>query len=158
MTDISTHISMQEATRSGYAAEHGIKNEPGTAEIQAMQYVAQTVFEPLRAHFGVPIQINSFFRCPKLNQAIGGAANSQHVSGKAMDIEATGNVTNAQLFEHIRKNLPFDQLIWEGGTDTNPAWVHVSLNKGANRYQVLRARKNAAGKMTYEDITKTLKP
>jgi len=155
MIDISKHITMQEATHSAYAIAHAIKNEPGIDVIKNMQYVAQTVFEPLRWHFNIPIKINSFYRSPALNSAIGGASTSAHVRGNAMDIDSTGSITNKQLFDHIRVNLPYDQLIWEGGTDTEPAWVHVSLTTSKNRYQVLRARKNSVGKMMYEDITKT---
>jgi hypothetical protein len=154
MIDISKHITMIEATHSNYAIAHNIKNEPDIKVIASMQHVAQTVFEPLRGHFGVPIKINSFYRSPALNRAIGGAMTSQHVTGCAIDLDATGPVTNKMLFDHIRKNLPFDQLIAEGGTDENPDWVHVSLTQGKNRYQILRAKKNSVGKMTYEDITK----
>ena len=145
---------MQEAIYSSYAVSHGIKNEPPVNIIANMQHVAQTVFEPLRAHFGVPIRINSFFRSPALNRAIGGTAISHHLLGQAMDLDATGNITNKQLFDYIIKNLPFDQLIWEAGDNTNPEWIHVSLTKGINRYQVLRSRRNPAGKMIYENITK----
>jgi hypothetical protein len=157
MIDVSKHITMQEATQSAYASAHDIKNEPGIDAIKNMQHVAQTVFEPLRAHFGVPIRVNSFYRSAVLNKAIGGAATSQHVNGQAMDLDATGGIKNRQVFYYILKSLPFDQLIWEGGTDDEPAWVHVSLTQAKNRYQVLRARKNSAGKMMYEDITKQVK-
>jgi len=157
MIDVSKHITMVEATRSAYAQAHGINNEPPIDAIKNMQHVAQTVFEPMRAYFGVPIKINSFYRCPKLNRAIGGSPTSQHVNGCAMDLDATGGITNKQIFNHIRLNLPFDQLIWEGGTDEEPAWVHVSLTWSKNRYQILKARKNSAGKMMYEDITKLYK-
>lgn len=149
MIDISKHIAMNEAIRSSYAIEHNIPNIPGTTEIQAMQYLAQTVFEPLRAHFGnKPIVINSFFRSAKLNTAIGGAATSQHVSGQAFDLQLT-----AEQFVYIIGNLPFDQIIWEGGNDKQPDWVHISLSQGRNRYQVLKGKRNSVGKMIYKDIT-----
>ena len=154
MIDLSKHITMQEATYSSYAISHGIKNEPTSYVIANMQHIAQAVFEPLRSHFGIPIKINSFFRSPALNSAIGGTAISQHLLGQAMDLDATSNITNKQLFDHICKSLPFDQLIWEGGDDKNPEWIHVSLTKGKNRYQLLRSRRNASGKMMYEDISK----
>ena len=153
MIDISKHITMQEAIYSPFAASHGIKNEPPVNVIANMQHIAQTVFEPLRAHFGMPIKINSFFRSQALNQALAGSSTSQHLTGQAIDIDATGNVTNKQLFDFIRLKLPFDQLIWEAGSDTNPDWIHVSLTRGVNRYQVLRSRRNSAGTMIYEDIT-----
>lgn len=157
MIDISKHITMKEATRSEYAEAHGIINIPAVAAIKNMQHLAQTVFEPMRAYFNTPIRINSFYRSPALNKAIGGAPTSQHVSGNAMDISATAGMSNKQLFEYIRLNLPYDQLIWEGGSEREPAWVHVSLTQGKNRRQLLRASRNSAGKMMYEDITSLYK-
>lgn len=152
MIDISKHITMSEACHSDYANSHKIINLPGVAEIQNMQHLAQTVFEPLRAHFdNEPIKINSFFRSKGLNAAIGGVSTSQHVSGQAMDLSVS-----AKHFHYIRENLPFDQLIFEGG-DIEPDWVHVSLTKGTNRYQVLMGKRNSTGKMMYQDITKTFK-
>jgi hypothetical protein len=134
MIDISKHITMHEATDSAFAGVHGITNIPKVPQIMAMQHLAQTCFEPLRAHFGdKPIPITSFYRCHALNKAIGGAQGSQHVTGEAIDFKGT-----AEMFEWIRKNLPFDQLIWEFGGD-QPAWIHLSLTKGTNRYQVLKS-------------------
>ena len=141
MIDISKHITMKDATYSKTAVEHGIKNEPGVAEIKAMQHLAQSVIEPLISFFKQIVKINSFFRCARLNIMIGGAQTSQHTKGEAIDIEGTNGITNAQLFHHIKSNLPFDQLIWEFGTDTEPAWVHVSLKKANNRYVVLKSVK-----------------
>lgn len=108
-----------------------------------MQLVAELVFEPVRAHFGVPIFVSSFFRSPELNKAIGGARNSQHCTGEAIDLDADvfGGVSNAEVFDYIRRNLIFDQLIWEFGTARNPEWVHVSYTAGVNRKQVLKALK-----------------
>ena len=157
MIDISKNITMLEATYSSYAVAHSIKNEPPVNVIANMQHLAQTIFEPLRAHFGVPIKINSFFRSPALNRAIGGAVLSQHLFGHALDLDATGSITNKQLFDYIIRNLPFDQLIWEGGDDKNPEWIHVSLTKGNNRQQLLRSHRNSSGKMMYENISKFYK-
>lgn len=83
------------------------------------------------------------FRSEALNTAIGGAKGSQHCanSGSALDIDATGSKTNADLFHYIKDNLTFDQLIWEFGDDKQPAWIHVSYKRGANRGQVLKAKK-----------------
>ena len=153
MIDISKHITMREAIHSEYAKLHGINNEPDVQTIKAMQHVAQSVFEPLRGFFNLPIKINSFFRNNEVNAAIGGAKSSQHVKGEAMDLVGTSGITNAQLFYAILKlKLPFDQLIWEFGTDTEPSWVHVSKTLGNNRYQVLRSF-NKNGKTVYVDIT-----
>lgn len=141
---VSRHISFEEAFKSQSAIRFGIKNYTTDQEIIAnMTNVAQNVFEPLRSHFNRPIGISSFYRCPELNKKIGGAKNSQHTTGEAIDIDADifGGITNKILFEWIKENLEFDQLIWEFGTDNNPAWVHVSLKRnGKNRNQILRIK------------------
>ena len=152
MIDISKHITMKEAIHSEYAEKHGINNEPIVRHIQAMQYLAQTVFEPLRAHFNVPIKVNSFYRCPALNKAIGGVDTSEHCLGQAMDISAIEGVANKELFDYINEHLPFNQLIWEFGDNDNPDWVHVSLTAGTNKYQVLRSKRTKDGKVIYTHI------
>ena len=79
-----------------------------------MEAVAKHVFEPLREWVGGPIKINSFYRSPELNTAIGGSESSQHCQGRAVDIDDTFGVkTNAEMFEYIRENIIFDQMIWE---------------------------------------------
>ena len=150
MQQISKHISWSEATSSPTATKEGIVNIPNSAQLINMKLLAENVFEPLREWAGAPIKVNSFFRSDALNREIGGARNSQHCSndGSAIDIDATGSKTNADLFHHIRKNLKFDQLIWEFGTDEEPNWVHVSFRIGNNRKQVLKAVK-IAGKTKY---------
>jgi len=122
---ISNHISYKEATRSNTATRKGIDNIPGDYEESNMVNIAVNVFEPLREWVGGPIKINSFYRCVELNKAIGGSSRSQHCEGRAIDIDDThGHKTNAEMFEYIKNNLSFDQLIWEFGTDKNPNWVH----------------------------------
>ena len=143
MDKISAHISYKEATASQTATRKGISNDPNADQLKNMQEVAYTIFEPVRAHFGKPIFISSFFRSPDLNTAIGGSSTSQHCKGEAIDIDGdrTG-VSNKEIFDYIRKHLVFDQLIWEFGDDNSPNWVHVSYtNERENRKQVLIAKK-----------------
>lgn len=151
MQPISKHISWKEATSSPTALKLGIVNIPNAIQLTNMKLLAENVFEPLREFAGEPIKINSFFRSQTLNREIGGARNSQHMAldGSAIDIDATGNKTNADLFNFIRKNLSFDQLIWEFGDNNQPNWIHVSYRIVNNRKQVLRAKK-VAGKTKYE--------
>lgn len=150
MERISKHISFEEATGSPTASRLGIKNIPGEKELKAMRTLASMVFEPLREWYGKPITINSFYRSPRLNQAIGGALNSQHVKGEAIDIAAGKDTT--LFFNWLRNNVEFDQLIWEFGSDSNPQWVHVSYaGPGKNRKQVLRAVK-IKGKTVYQPM------
>ena len=72
---ISKHISYKEGVRSNTATRRGIDNTPNNEQLDNMELVAEEVFEPLRAYVGGPIKINSFFRCPELNKAIGGSSN-----------------------------------------------------------------------------------
>ena len=118
-----------------------------------MVAVAENVFEPLRKWVGGPIKINSFFRSPELNKAIGGSSKSQHCEGRAIDIDDVyGHKSNAEMFNYIKNNLDFDQLIWEFGTDDNPDWVHVSyVSVDGNRRRCLKAEK-VNNKTTYKII------
>ena len=148
---ISEHITYREATQSQTAVRRGIDNTPDETTLAKMRDVARAIYEPLVAHFQHEPFVSSFFRSPRLNAAIGGALRSQHVLGEAIDIDGDvyGTVTNRQIFDHVRANLLFDQLIWEYGTASSPAWVHVSFREGDNRGNVLRARRLGNGKTVY---------
>jgi len=147
---ISKHISYKEGVRSNTATRKGIDNTPNGEQLDNMELVAEEVFEPLRAYVGGPIKINSFFRCPELNKAIGGSSKSQHCKGQAMDIDDTfGKCTNAEMYHFIKEHLDFDQMIWEFGDDDNPDWVHVSyVSPEDNRRRCLKAYKEN-GKTKY---------
>ena len=148
---ISEHISKKEATFSATATRKGIDNTPSEYELQNMELIAEKVFEPLRKHVNGPIKINSFYRSPKLNQAIGGSAKSQHCQGRAMDLDDTyGYMSNADMYKYIKDNLDYDQMIWEFGTDQNPDWVHVSyVDADSNRKRCLKAYKDENNKTKY---------
>jgi hypothetical protein len=133
MENISKNITYKEATNSPTAINRGIQNIPNPVELECMRLVAELVFQPLREWYAKPIKINSFFRNKALNVAVGGSKTSQHRFGKAIDIDAGSVAENKKLFDYIKDNLEFDQLIWEKGG----AWVHVSYNKGNNRKQIL---------------------
>ena len=141
---LSSHISLLEATKSQTALRLGILNQPSQKELEAMQLTAWQIFEPLRAWYGKPIGISSFYRSPELNKAIGGSKTSQHMKGQAIDIDAdifNNGISNSEIYLWILKNLDFDQLIWEYGDDQNPAWVHVSyVSRSRNRKQILQIR------------------
>tara|TARA_R100000655_G_scaffold10524_2_gene25177 strand:+ start:1034 stop:1489 length:456 start_codon:yes stop_codon:yes gene_type:complete len=147
---ISTHISYKEGVHSNTAIRRGIDNTPNDKQLNNMELIAEEVFEPLRVWVGGPIKINSFFRCPELNTAIGGSSKSQHCKGQAIDIDDTfGKATNAEMYNWIKDNLDFDQMIWEFGDDDNPAWVHVSyVSPEENRNRCLKAYKEN-GKTKY---------
>ncbi len=141
MKNISEHISYREGTFSVTAKRLGIENEPDEKQLENMRLVAEKIFEPLRNYVGKPIKINSFFRSPDLNKAIGGSSKSQHCKGQAIDIDDTyGNMKNYGMYNFIKENLDFDQMIWEFGDDENPDWVHVSyVSEEENRNRCLKA-------------------
>ena len=146
---LSEHLSLAEVTRSETAKRKGVSNMPTEQHIANFKLLAEKVFEPIRNHFGKPIHISSGYRSAALNKAIGGAASSQHCTGEAIDIDMDGHaggITNKMVFDYIKDNLEFDQLIWEFGTDANPDWVHVSYEStGKQRKQILKAvRKGGA--------------
>ena len=150
---LSEHLDLAEVTRSETAKRKGISNEPTPEHLENFKKLAQNIFEPIRKHFGVPIHISSGYRSKALNTAIGGSLTSQHCSGEAIDIDMDGSsngVTNKMVFEFIKTNLNFDQLIWEFGPKDKPDWVHVSFEtSGKQRKQILTAFKSG-GKTAYK--------
>lgn len=151
---ISTHLDLGEITRSESAKRKGINNMPTPKHIENFKKLAENIFEPIRNHFGVPILISSGYRSKELNKAIGGSLKSQHCVGEAIDIDMDGSsseVTNKMVFDFIKDNLNFDQLIFEFGTKDAPDWVHVSFKSiGKQRKQILRATKSGE-KINYKN-------
>jgi hypothetical protein len=145
---LSEHLNLSEVTRSETAKRRGISNEPTAEHLENFKKLAENIFEPIRKHFGKPIHLSSGYRSKALNTAIGGSLSSQHCKGEAIDIDMDGSsngVTNRMVFDYIKANLNFDQLIWEFGTKDNPDWVHVSFSStGKQRKQVLRAVKSGS--------------
>lgn len=151
---LSQYVSLSEVTKSDTATKRGIDNSPTPEHLENLKVICTEVFDKVREHFDVPIFISSGYRSAALNKAIGGSSTSDHNLGKALDLDQDfkGNgVTNKQVFDYIRQNLDFDQLIWEFGSNDNPDWVHVGYRKGANRKQILRAKK-VGSKTVYEKI------
>lgn len=147
---LSKNLTLAEVIRSESAKRKGISNMPTPEHIENFKLLASKIFQPIREHFGIPIHISSGYRSAALNKAIGGSKTSQHCSGEAIDIDMDGtSITNAAIFNYIKDNLEFDQLIWEFGTKTNPDWVHVSYETtGKQRKQILVASK-VSGKTVY---------
>ncbi len=143
------YLTIEDICKSQTAIRKGIDNKPDQFQLACIKLLISHIFDPVKDKFPEAFA-SSFFRCLKLNIAIGGAAGSQHEKGEAVDIDS--NIYNKAIFEFIRNFLDFDQLIWEFGTDGAPDWVHVSYKDSGNRKQVLRARKNSKGKTFYEAI------
>lgn len=129
---ISKHITIDEATHSDKAIKLKLSNEPNEAQLINMKEVALMCFEPVRVWYGKPIKINSFFRSPEVNKAVNGAKNSDHMKGCSIDLTGGNKTENKKLFDWMKANLIFDQLIWEN----DGAWIHVSFRKGNNRNEV----------------------
>lgn len=136
---LSAHFDLAEFTRSESAKRHGVSNQPTAEHMANIKVLCERVLEPIRMKFG-PINISSGYRSKVLNHYIGGSLSSQHCEGKAADIDMDDmpNATNKEIFEYIKNNLEFDQLI----NEFNYQWVHVSYNAGKNRKQVLDASKH----------------
>jgi len=143
MENISNNITYAEAIHSSTAKRERIDNTPNPTQIEAMKLLALKVFQPLRKWVEGPIKVNSFFRSAALNSEIGGVSSSQHCKGQAMDIDDVyGCKSNAEMFNWIKENLSFDQMIWEFGTDTQPNWLHISyVSEEDNRNKCLKAYK-----------------
>ena len=120
------YFTIAELCNSDTADRRGIINRLPKEYLQNVQGLINHLLDPLREWYGKPIYVNSGYRCPELNKAVGGVENSFHVSGCAADIDARSYEENKKLFEYIRENLPFTELGWEGGGK----WVHVALVPG----------------------------
>jgi hypothetical protein len=143
---LSAHFALGEFTRSESAKREGLDNTPTAEHLENLKTLCEKVLEPIRLRFG-SINISSGYRGKMLNHFIGGSVSSDHCVGRAADIDmddsGTG-VTNKEIFEYIKNNLEFDQLI----NEFNYSWVHVGYRQGANRKQVLDAVKEG-GKTVY---------
>ena len=149
---LSEHLSLAEVIRSETAKRHGISNMPTEEHLANFKLLAENVFEKVRNHFRCPIHISSGYRSKELNACTPGAsATSDHCKGMALDLDQQGHsqgITNKDVFDYIKANLKFKQLIWEGGTEQEADWIHVSYDENNLKNEVLRAVK-VNGKMTY---------
>ena len=146
---LSKNFTLQEFTKSQTALRQGIDNTPSPEHLDAAKLLFETVVQPVRDKFGVTT-INSGYRGPELNEAVGGSSRSQHCKGEAVDIECPGT-SNYEVAKFIAENLDYDQLILEFYTPGIPdsGWVHVSVANAENRKSVLTAMKED-GKTVYK--------
>lgn len=126
------YFTISELCKSDTAKARRIDNTPTEEVKRNLEALIDNVLDPLREAYGKPIYVNSGYRCPKLNRAVGGVSTSQHLKGQAADIDVNDTEENKKLYDYITKNLNFDQCLWENGG----AWIHVSYKKdGNNRKQ-----------------------
>lgn len=149
---LTPHFTLQELTHSDTARQQGIDNSPNATAVENLQNLCQQVLEPLRQHLGIPVVISSGYRSPRLNQAVGGAPGSQHLTGEAADIRLpltpylcsdgrahTDTARGREWMLWLMDNTDFDQLIWETA-NRKDFWIHVSCrrDRSQNRHQVIR--------------------
>lgn len=128
------YFTLNELCASYTAKLNNIDNTPNKEEEGNIIDLVNNILDPLREAWGKPIRVNSGFRCTELNKVVGGAKNSQHLTGQAADITTGNKDNNKKLFDLIQKNnLPFCQLIDE----KNFSWVHVSYDPNNIKRQVL---------------------
>ena len=129
------YFTLAELTHSTWAKANGVDNTPDEYAIDNLQQLTRYVLDPLRARWGAPITVTSGYRCPVVNRAVGGAANSQHMRGEAADITTGDREANRRLMGLLLSSaIPFDQLIAERcDAQGNPRWLHVSFNLVHNR-------------------------
>ena len=148
--NLSKNFTLSEMTKSETALRLGLPNDPEPEHLENMKILAEKVLQPVRDHFARGVKVNSAYRHPDVNRAVGGSTTSDHCRGMAADIEIPG-VPNAELAEWIQENCEFRQLILEFYTPGIPdsGWVHVSYNEADNKKQVLTAMKEN-GKTVYK--------
>lgn len=149
--NLSKNLTLEEVIKSHTATRLGIYNVPTGEELNNLVLLAKNLFQPLRDYFGTQIFISSGYRSRSLNRAIGGAKNSHHCKGQAIDIDQDGkntSVTNKQIFHYIKDNMLFTQLIYEFGDANNPDWVHVSYDHKNLKREILVSVKEK-GKTKY---------
>ena len=127
---LTKNFTLEELTRTNT----GITNEPNKEELQALITLSGKVLQPLRDIYGRPITVNSGFRSYAVNKAVGGARNSQHSKGEAADLTVHTKEGNKEIFEIIKNELEYDQLI----NEYDYSWIHVSYRAGSNRKQILK--------------------
>lgn len=142
--NLSKNFTLEELTKT----DTGLSNTPTLQAKQALVELVQNVLQPARDILGLPITVTSGYRNEAVNKAVGGASTSQHRKGEAADLVCKDN---KRLFDVIRNNFVFDQLIWEFGNSEQPQWVHVSYKTQGNRGEVLRAVKRG-GVTAYERV------
>jgi zinc D-Ala-D-Ala carboxypeptidase len=137
---LAPHFTLYEMTRSGTAIENDIPNRPSKVTVKALEALCQHILEPLRKQFG-PIVVSSGYRCEQLNLLVGGQPASQHCRGEAADIVVNSAARGRAMFNYIRQNLDFDQLIWEPIGAKEPRWLHVSYTtRRPNRHSIVGGR------------------
>lgn len=123
MTQLSENFNLEELVFSQAALRLGIDNTPPAVAINELTRLCIVLLEPARSLLGVPLHVDSGYRCPELNARIGGASASAHMEGRAADLIPIG-MPLAAAFDTLRNDadLPYDQIIFEC-----QAWIHLAI-------------------------------
>ena len=142
---LTANFTLEELTKT----RHDLDNTPSPQVVQNLQLLAEKVLQPLRDAVG-PVNVTSGYRSKLVNEAVNGARNSDHLYGYAADLQSPdGN--HRKLYDWLKSNAMFTQLIYEFGNDTQPQWVHVSYNPKDLKREILRAR-NVGKRVTYSRL------
>lgn len=131
------HFNLSEFFRSSTAAKNGIKNEPSSDEkatiVRNINLLVDNVLDPIRDKLCTQVIITSGYRCPKVNKLVGGANNSQHMSGCAADFHVKGFTRSMMydVFFGIYYTIDFDQIIYY----RNKNIIHISYVENGNRHE-----------------------
>lgn len=149
---LSQHFNLKEFTKSETATRKRIDNTPNLAHANNLKLVCEKILEPVRRHFGKPVRINSGYRGPALNKAVGGSAKSQHCNGEAVDFEIDG-LPNPDLAKWVAENCEFDQIIlefYDPKEGPNSGWVHASYSSSGNNRKQKMTAVTVNGKTVYK--------
>jgi zinc D-Ala-D-Ala carboxypeptidase len=149
---LSKNLWLSEVTKSNTATRKGIDNSPTDLHIANLKYLAEKIFQPIREHFGCPIFVSSGYRSKALNEAIGGSQRSFHSHGMALDLDMdnkASKISNTDIFNFIKDNLEYTELIWEFGDEDKPDWVHVAIAKGRENEKNAKVAYREDGKAKY---------
>lgn len=134
--DASIYTYSDTANVKGYLEQFQLTE----GQVEKLELIHSNIIVPLLEKLTKgELYISSGYRCERLNLFVGGKSTSQHQHCEAVDLEYyfNGVECNNVLFEECKK-LNFDQLIKEKGTESKPAWIHVSYKEKGNRKQILR--------------------
>ena len=149
---LSKNLWLSEVIKSNTATRRGIDNSPTDLHIANLKYLAEKIFQPIREHFGCPIFVSSGYRSKALNEAIGGSQRSFHSHGMALDLDMdnkASKISNTDIFNFIKDNLEYTELIWEFGDEDKPDWVHVAIAKGRENEKNAKVAYRDNGKAKY---------
>ena len=147
---LTTNFSLAEMIKSETAVRRDMDNTPGQQEIENLRVLCEQILQPIREAYGCGVKVNSGYRSPDVNAAVGGSRTSDHCRGQAADIEIPG-VPNGDLAQYVADYFEFTQLILEFYTPGVPdsGWVHVSYDPLNLKKQILTAMREN-GKTVYK--------